>query len=420
METRLPDRTDVLVIGAGVIGLSVALALRRQGREVVVVDRGRVGGGASHGNCGTITPSHALPLAQPGVVAKALRWMLRRDAPFYIKPRFDPALWAWLLRFASRCNEPAVRTVGVAKTRLLLDSRARLGALIREEGLHCAFSERGQVAVFRDIRQFQAQQAVAHLLREWGVPVEARSGDDLRRLCPGLKPDVVAGHVYPGDADLRPDQYVAELAALVRRLGVTVLEQVGVTGLEESAGAVQGVHTLAGRVTAGSVVLATGVLAPQLARSVGVRLPIQPGKGYSITFTAPKRPPPVPLVLKERAVCVTPWDDGYRLGSTMEFSGLSESIDPVRIAALKRGASEYLEEPVGPVEVEQWYGFRPMTYDDLPIIGPAPKHRGLWIASGHGMLGMTLSAGTAAMLADQMAGREPDIDPTPFLPARFA
>ncbi|MBK8284360.1 MAG: FAD-dependent oxidoreductase [Ahniella sp.] len=390
----LPAKTDVVVIGAGVIGLSVAFALRKEGRDVVVLDRGRAGGGASHGNCGTLTPSHALPLAQPGVISKALKWMIRRDAPLYVQPRFDPALWAWLLKFAGRCNEASVRQVGAAKARLLIDSRVRLRDWIRNEQFACEFEERGQLAVYRDDRTFTAHQANADLLREFGIRIEARSGAEARRMSPGLRADVVAGHFYPGDAEIRPDRYVAELLAAARSLGVTVLENTAVDGFVQEQTRITGVRVEAHEIGAKQVVLASGVLAPQLAGKLGIKLPIQPGKGYSVTFTAPKRAPALPLVLRERAVCVTPWASGFRLGSTMEFSGLSERLNPIRIAALKRGAAEYLEEPCGPVELEQWYGFRPMTFDDLPIIGPAPRHEGLWLAAGHGMLGMSLSAGS--------------------------
>lgn len=416
----LPEKADVLIIGAGVIGLSIAYALRRQGREVLVLDQGRAGGGASHGNCGTLTPSHALPLAQPGMVVKALRWMLKRDAPFYVQPRLDPALWAWLLRFSGRCNDSAMRAVGRYKAAFLKASRYRLAEWIRAEQWDCEFAERGQIAVYKDAATFDAQEALRPLLHEFGISMEPRSGAEIQRMSPGLKAGLYAGHYYPGDAEFRPDRYVAALLAGVRQLGVCVLEQCAVTGFQERAGQVQGILTSAGSVQARDVVLASGVLSPRLAAKLGIRLPIQPGKGYSITFSKPNQPPALPLVLKERAICVTPWGSAYRLGSTMEFSGLSERLNPVRIAAIKRGAAEYLAEPCGPSEVEQWYGFRPMTFDDLPIIGLAPAHRGLWIASGHGMLGMSMSASTADLLAAMMQGQATPFDPTPVAPSRFA
>ena len=167
-------------------------------------------------------------------------------------------------------------------------------------------------------------------------------------------------------------------------------------------------------------VVALGAWTPAFVRRLGLRAPIQPGKGYSITYDRPAVVPRRPLVLKERSVCVTTWDDGFRLGSTMEFSGFDDTANPRRLAALERGAAEYLVEPTGPARREEWHGWRPMTWDDLPILGRAPGHNNLFLATGHGMMGMGMSAGTGRLMADLMTGRTPAIDPAPYAPSRFA
>jgi D-amino-acid dehydrogenase len=158
-----------------------------------------------------------------------------------------------------------------------------------------------------------------------------------------------------------------------------------------------------------------------LAKSAGLaKLPIQPGKGYSITYDRPALAPRHPVVLYERSVCVTTWDSGFRLGSTMEFSGYDARLNRRRLDALERGAREYLHEPVGPVKREEWYGWRPLTWDDLPILGRAPGHAHVWLATGHGMLGVSMSTGTAELVADLVCGRAPRIDPAPYGIGRFA
>ena len=167
------------------------------------------------------------------------------------------------------------------------------------------------------------------------------------------------------------------------------------------------------------VVLALGAWSPRLARQLDLRLPVQPGKGYSITYTRPSLCPVMPLVLRERSVCVTAWPSGYRLGSTMEFSGYDTTLNRTRLDALRRGAAEYLREPEGPAVVEEWYGWRPMTYDDLPLIGPAPGWRNLTLATGHGMLGVSMSAATGLLVSDLLGGRAPSLDPTPYRPDRL-
>ena len=416
------DDHDVLVIGAGVSGLATALALLQAGRHVTVIDAGRIGGGASHGNCGTITPSHAPPLAAPGMIGTAIRWTLTPDAPLYIKPRFDPVLWRWLLGFAARCNQRDWLASAHAKYALLSDSRVRLAAWVRDFGLECEFVEGGEDYVFRDPRRLEHEQRELPLLRELGIPITVVEGRAYEALEPALKPGVVGAIRFTGDASLRPDRYVAELARLVRKHGGRIIEDTALHALERDGDQVK-VTTALGGVRARDVVMATGAWSPMLAKAIGLpwlRRAIQPGKGYSITYSRPALVPKTALMLRDRSVCVTTWGDGFRLGSTMEFSGFDTSLNARRLGALERGAREFLHEPVGPEVRERWYGWRPMSRDDIPLIGRAPGHQHLWLATGHGMMGVGMSAGTGQLMADLIQGRQPSVDPAPFDPARFA
>ena len=417
----MEQHEDVVIIGAGVIGLSCALSLIESGHGVRVIDAGRVGGGSSHGNCGTITPSHAPPLAAPGMVATALRMMLTPDAPLYIQPRVDPELWRWLLRFAARCNVRDWHASAHAKAALLKDSRARLAQWVHDYGLACEFVESGEDYVYRDAGAFEHGQREIELLRSLGIPVEVIHGEAYEAQEPAMKPGVAGAIRFSGDAALRPDRYVAELARTVRERGGTVVEHCPMTSLEVQRDGLA-VDTPQGRVHARDVVVASGAWSPRLATVIGMpwlRRAMQPGKGYSITYSPPTLVPRRPLVLRERSVCVTAWDSGFRLGSTMEFSGFDDTLNARRLAALERGASEYLREPFGPEVREQWFGWRPMSCDDIPIIGRAPGSEHLWLATGHGMMGVGMSAGTGQLLADLVSGRAPAIDPTPYRPDRF-
>jgi D-amino-acid dehydrogenase len=418
MQNSPGSSSDVLILGGGVIGLSCALRLLRAGRGVTVLDQGVVGHGSSRGNCGTITPSH-LPLHKPGTVGKALKWMLRRDAPFYVKPSLDGELLTWMLNFARLCNARDFLATAQVKSRLLLRSRELLGELVRAEALDCEFDDSGMLYVWREPRALEAAQDEAVLLRELGVPVELLDGAALQALEPALRPGMAGGHLHRGDARLRPDRYVAELARVVRAAGGNIVEQTAVQGCRIDGGRVAGVVTAGGELQGREVVLALGAWSPALAKQLGLRLPLQPGKGYSITYSRPRRAPRIPLVLKEPSVCVTTWGSGYRLGSTMEFSGYDSSLNPLRLAALKRGAAEYLEEPEGPAVEEQWYGWRPMSWDDLPVIGRAPGYGNLTLATGHGMLGVSLSAVTAQLVMELLTGREASLDLGPYRLERF-
>jgi D-amino-acid dehydrogenase len=410
--------SDVLILGGGVIGLSCALSLLRAGRAVTVLDGGAVGSGSSRGNCGTITPSH-LPLHAPGTIGRALRWMFTRDAPFYVKPTLDPQLLAWLLRFARLCNAADFRRTALYKARLLLDSREQLTRLIARENIDCEFAETGTLYVWRGEEGMAQAQGDAVFLRELGVAVEILDGAAVRKREPALRAGMAGGHFHPGDASLRPDRYVAELARVVRSLGGIIHEHAPVRALDARGGRIGAVSSARGEFHAREVVMALGSWSAPMARQIGLRLPIQPGKGYSITYARPQCAPAIPLVLEERSVCVTTWASGYRLGSTMEFSGYDSTLNAARLAALRRGAAEYLAEPEGPVMEEQWYGWRPMTYDDLPVIGRAARFANLTLATGHGMLGMSLSAITAQLVTDLLARRVAGLDMAPLSPRRF-
>ncbi|HZH42895.1 MAG TPA: FAD-dependent oxidoreductase [Lysobacter sp.] len=415
------QNVDVLVAGGGVIGLACALALLEAGRGVRVIDAGRVGGGSSHGNCGTITPSHAPPLAAPGVVARALRWMLQPDAPLYVAPRMDPALWRWLWRFAVRCNPRDWRSSAYGKAALLNDSRARLAQWVRDYGLRCEFAEAGLDYVYRDRAAFAQAQRDHELLHELGVAVEAIDGAAYERMEPALKPGVAGAIRFDGDAVVRPDRYVAELARVVRERGGEIVEDCAFAGLDVARDGVR-IHTAHGTVDARDAVIALGAWSPRLCDAIGapqLKRAMQPGKGYSITYTRPALVPQRPIVLRERSVCVTAWGDGFRLGSTMEFSGYDDRLNPRRLGALERGAAEYLREPTGPEVLERWYGWRPMSVDDLPVIGPVPGRDHVWLATGHGMMGVSMSTATGQLVADLIQRRPPALDPAPYRLERF-
>ncbi len=415
----MQKQSEILVVGAGVIGLASAWHLLAAGRSVRVLDQSGVGAGSSHGNCGTITPSHAPPLAAPGVISQALRGMLRADSPLFIRSRFDPALMAWLWRFARRCNRRDWRASALARAALLNGSRQLLSDLVRHQQMQCEFVESGLVYAFREASTARRLCLEADVLSELGITTETWDAGRLLNEEPALKPGVAGGIFFPGDACLRPDRYVAELARMVTAAGGSIETGTRVSGLSSSAANVTLKLENGQACRAEQVVVATGAWTPRWLASLGLRIPIQPGKGYSITYTRPEIAPNRPLVLKEPSVCVTAWGSGYRLGSTMEFSGYDTRLNRTRLDAIVRGAKQFLHQPEGPQRLEEWYGWRPMTWDDLPLIGAAPGHPRIHLACGHGMLGVSMSQATGRLIAELISGVTPSLDPAPYDPRRF-
>jgi D-amino-acid dehydrogenase len=410
----------VIVVGGGVIGASCAYYLCRAGWAVTVLDSGGFGQGCSHANCGFVCPSHVLPLAAPGAVRDGLKALLTRNGPLSIKPRLDPALWGWLFRFARRCNQHDMLRAGHAIQALLNSSRALYQQLLDEEPIDCEWQTRGLLFVFLTRAGLEHYAETDRLLRDhFGVAGRRLNGDDLTALEPALKPGLAGGWHYERDAHLRPDRLMTSWKNVLEAHGVTVREGCAVDGIRRAGGRATAVVTRQGEMTADAFVFATGALTPLLSRQLGCAIPIQPGKGYSITMPRPARCPALPMLFDEHRVAVTPMRSGYRLGSTMEFAGYDRTIDPRRLELLRAGARHYLHEPYcEPVE-EAWFGWRPMTYDGMPIIDRSPEMANVLIAAGHNMLGLSMAPATGKLVAELLDGGPPHLDPTPYSVRRF-
>ena len=410
----------VVVVGGGVIGATCSYYLSKAGWEVTIVERGELGKGCSHGNCGLITPSHVLPLAAPGAVTGSLGALIRSNSPFRIKPRFDLALWGWLLRFARRCTSRNMLKGGRAIQALLNSSRSLYDELMATEAFDCEWETRGVLFPFRTRAAMEHFAETDHILREhFDLPATRYDGDALLALEPALKPGLAGGWHYPNDAQLRPDRLMASWRRILQARGVQIREHTEPNGIVGEAGRARALATSQGELAGEAFVVATGAWTPFLNRILGCKVPIQPGKGYSITMPRPAKCPTIPMIFEEHRVAVTPMQSGYRLGSIMEFAGYDTSLDPRRLAMLKTGASHYLQEPcTEPIE-EQWYGWRPMTPDSVPIIDRSGAFANVWIAAGHNMLGVSMAPATGKLVAEILSGAAPHVDMAPYRQARF-
>jgi D-amino-acid dehydrogenase len=394
-------RGKVVVVGCGVIGAACAHYLVRSGWAVEMIDRGAFGQGCSHANCGFVCPSHVLPLAAPGAVGQAFWALFQKDSPFSIKLRLDPALWGWLLRFARRCNRHDMLEAGRAIQALLQSSRALYQDLFATEPLDAEWETRGLLFVFRSPAAMEHYAHTDRLVREkFGLAAVRYEAAALPDLEPALKPGLAGAWYHAGDAHLRPDKLMTSWRRLLEARGVTVREHCEFKGLVRDGRLARGVATSAGTLPAEAVVIATGAWTPLLQRHLGCPVPIQPGKGYSITMARPGKCPARPLLFDEHRVAVTPLKSGYRLGSTMEFAGYDTTLNRRRLDLLRTGAAHYLQEPYGEPVYEEWYGWRPMTCDGKPIIGPSPALDNVFLAAGHNMLGLSMAPATGRLIAE--------------------
>jgi D-amino-acid dehydrogenase len=417
-----------IVIGGGVIGAACAHYLNQTGWQVTIVERKGFGSGAAHGNCGYVCPSHILPLPQPGVIRKTLKAMVSPNSPFSIKPRFDLALWSFLLQFARHCNERDMLQAGKTIQRMLVSSRELYEGLFANEPLEAEWQMSGILYPFLHKAGMEHFADNNRQLREhFNHGADRYDGDDVMRLEPALKSGLAGGWYFPGDAHLRPDRLMSSWKTLLESRGVTIHEghefQGFATQNERSAGAgdqrAVRVKTSQGEFEADAFVVATGAWTPLLNQHLGCKVPIQPGKGYSLTMARPTNCPKIPLIFEEHRVAVTPWPSGYRLGSIMEFAGYDESLDPRRITMLRAGASHYLHEPTAEPVVEQWYGWRPMTPDSLPIIGRCPAFGNVYLAAGHNMLGVSMAPATGKLVSEMLNGLQPHVPIEPMAVTRF-
>jgi D-amino-acid dehydrogenase len=388
----------VLVVGGGVIGLCTAYSLRRAGAEVVVVERDRCGQATSRGNAGWVTPGLSAPLPAPGVIPRSLLWMAKPDSPLLIRPRLRPGFLLWCWRFARSCSRARHRA-GLEATLALNARTLELYDRMRADGVEFEMHADGLVFAALSERELAHEEAALDELRRAGYrgSTQTLDGDRLRALEPALSERVRGGFYAPAERHVRPETLMRGLAEALRRAGVETVEGAAVEGVERRNGGWR-VRTPGRDLSAERVVVCAGVWSRSLLERLGVRLALEAAKGYSVTAAANGLRPRHPLYLLEAKLGCSPFEGAVRLAGTLELAGLELSLNRRRLEAITRAAASYLREwtPAGP-ELE-WAGLRPLAPDGLPYIGRVPGTPGVYAATGHGMLGVTLGPATGEAL----------------------
>jgi D-amino-acid dehydrogenase len=409
---RRPGRRSA-VIGAGIVGLSVAWFLQEQGFDVTIFDRRGVAAGASAGNMGWITPAMVAPLPEPAVLRYALRSLLERDSPLRIPPTALPRALRFLAAFATHCTQrqwlagAASFTEIGAQAQDAYDQLAKAGvtATVSEAPLFLAFEHSEQAAPVRHELEVLTDHGLHYRVSELDE-------NELRRAQPILSDRARYGMRLDGQRYLQPLEYVQSLAASVRARGGSIKADAAVTGVSSTPGGGIGLEFSGPEGTAAAfdvAVLASGAWLGQLGRPMGVRVPVTAGRGYSFSVRTDE-PVRSPLYLPAQRVAGTPTADGLRLrlGGTMEFRPPDAPLDKRRIQAIVRSVRDYLSGADWSTMADSWVGARPVTADGLPLIG-ATRLPGLFVAGGHGMWGVTLGPATGRLLAELIAtGRQPE------------
>jgi D-amino-acid dehydrogenase len=405
----------IIILGAGVIGTTAAYYLALRGHEVTVVER-RAGPAleTSFANAGEVSPGYASPWAGPGVPLKAIKWLLMHHSPLVIKPMMDPAMWRWCAAMLRNCTEQRYRINKSRMVRLAEYSRDCLKELRASTGL--AYDERalGTLQLFRTNKQLDATAKDIEVLRQYGVPFELLDRAGYLRHEPALAEvsgKFVGGLRLPGDETGDCFKFTTALATLAAQRGVDFRFGVQVQRLVDGPHGVEAVQTSAGCLEADRVLVALGSYSTRMLVPLGLRLPVYPVKGYSITvpITNEAAAPLSTIMDETHKVAVTRLGGRIRVGGTAQLSGFDLQLDAARRRTLEFVVRDLFPRGGDVARAEFWAGLRPMTPDGTPVIGPTPIPK-LWLATGHGTLGWTMAAGTGRLLADWLSGEQPQID----------
>ena len=422
---------ETIIIGSGVIGLFSAYYLNKQGYKVTIIERSNGDDGCSMGNAGMIVPSHFIPLAVPGMIEKGIKWMFNAESPFYVKPRLNLDLLSWGLKFYQAANKKQVERAMPALRDISLLSKALYQDLAKTPDFDFSFEEKGLMMLCKTEHSFEEEVEVAHQANELGLKTKILTTKELHQLEPEVKPDVAGAIFYEGDAHLYPNQLIKNLKKHLQNKGVKFLYNTEVTGFEFEKSEIKKIKirqvventTQHSELKTQNLIIATGSWSPLLAEMLNIGLPMQAGKGYSITYEQNEgKKLNIPSILLEARVAITPMSANLiRFGGTMEIGGLNDAINMNRVRGIIKAVPNYFPDYqiAMPQKEQVWYGLRPCSPDGLPYIGRTNKFKNLVIASGHAMMGLSLAPATGKLVQEIIENQKNSIEIDLYKPERY-
>ena len=411
------NQPDVVVIGAGVVGLSAAIAAQARGLAVAVLDREGPAAGASAGNAGAFAFTDILPLASPGILRKAPKWLLDPLGPLTVPPAYALKIAPWMFRFWRACQPSRVAHSTAAQTALMDLSKAELEPFLTATGTLPMLRKDGNLQVYESQAELNASLPGWTVRERHGIEFRHIGQAEMAEIQPGIAPRFTRGTFTPGWYSIAdPKLYTLALAEHFRAQG-GVIEQATVTALKPQENGVE-IVTTSGTRRAGKVVLAAGAFSHRIARSLGESIPLETERGYNTTLPSDAFDLRTQVTFGGHGFVVTRLSTGIRIGGAVELGGLDLPPNFRRSEAMLKKAQSFLPG-LKPTGGQQWMGFRPSLPDSLPAIGRARATANVVYAFGHGHLGLTQSAGTARIVADLLTGKTTPIDLTSFSPQRF-
>ncbi len=414
---------NVVVIGGGIMGLSSAFYLQQSGHHVTVIDKSDFSDNCSYGNAGYVCPSHFIPLATPGIVWKGLKWMLNSRSPFYVQPSLNGALVDWGMKFIRSAKAGKVAEAAVPLRDIALLSQQEYRSWTNIPDFDFGYEHKGLLEVFQTEPVGEHAHHVVEKAVALGLDTVLLNKDELQALEPQAKMNALGAILFKCDGHLYPNKLMTGLKSLLSQRGVNFIANEEVTGFEKEGNRIKKVITPKQAYEADEVVIATGAWSRQVAAMVGVKIPMMPGRGYSITLEDSPYRMNHPAVLMEGRVAITPMDGNkIRFGGTMEVVPTNTPPRYHRVEGILNAVKRFLPEfdiPMPPKD-KIWYGFRPCSADGLPYIGRVKNTSNLVVATGHAMIGLSLGAGTGRLVGELVDEKNPGIDLRPFSVERFS
>ncbi|MCC6286639.1 MAG: FAD-binding oxidoreductase [Chitinophagaceae bacterium] len=413
---------NIVIVGGGIIGLSSAFYLQKSGHKVTVIDKDDFLNNCSYGNAGYVCPSHFVPLATPGIVWQGFKWMFNSQSPFYVQPSVKSALIDWGLKFVKSANDRHVATSAIPLRDIAILSQKEYESWTKIPGFDFAYEHKGLLEIFQTTPVAEHAHHTVEKANAIGLDAVLLNAEELQQLEPHTKINALGAILFKCDAHLYPQKLMHGLINILKQSGVQLVSNEAVIKFEKKGNSINKVITAKNAYDASQVIIATGAWSREIAALADTKIPLMPGRGYSITLENSPYHINHPSVLMEGRVALTPMDGSkIRFGGTMEVVPTSTPPRYKRVEGIVSAVKRYYTEfdiPV-PEEKDIWYGYRPCSADGLPYIGKIKKYNNVVVATGHAMIGLSTGAGTGKLVSEIVNGEKPAMDIKPFEVERF-